>query len=155
MAIYTGVKAEKYFTDSWFSSHWVKNMFVWKTSTVDGVLHTQVEIIIIFCFFFVFFFFLTFAFITKHNSTKHYLQCKTHYATLLTEKYLWCLQCRLLVLAIQYWIWLLPKNKLLAIRATYTTNNTIIYLQCYFLNIQLLTIHYTVYCLWGGRSTSQ
>ena len=29
------------------------------------------------------FFFETFAFITKHNSIKHFLQCKTHYATLL------------------------------------------------------------------------
>ena len=38
------------------------------------------EIIIIF-----FFFYETFAFIRKHNSTKHYLQCKTHYATRLTE----------------------------------------------------------------------
>ena len=47
-------------------------------------------------------FFLTFAFITKHNSTKHFLQCKTHYATLLTEQYLRYLQCRLLMLAIQY-----------------------------------------------------
>ena len=33
----------------------------------------------------------------KHNSTKHYLQCKTHYATLLTEQYLRYLQCRLLM----------------------------------------------------------
>ena len=34
------------------------------------------------------FFYETFAFITKHNSTKHYLQCKTRYAILLTEQYL-------------------------------------------------------------------
>ena len=40
------------------------------------------------CFCFVLFCFKSFAFITKHNSTKHYLQCKTHYATLLTEQYL-------------------------------------------------------------------
>ena len=32
-----------------------------------------------------FFFYETFAFIRKHNSTKHYLQCKTRYATRLTE----------------------------------------------------------------------
>ena len=58
---------------------------------------------------FVLFCFKSFAFITKHNSTKYYLQCKTHYATLLTEQYLWYLRCRLLMLAIQYWIWLLTK----------------------------------------------
>ena len=29
------------------------------------------------------FFFETFAFIIKHNSIKHFLQCKAHYATLL------------------------------------------------------------------------
>ena len=43
----------------------------------------------------------TFAFITKLNSTKHYLQCQTHDATLLTEQYLRYLQGRLLILAIQ------------------------------------------------------
>ena len=48
------------------------------------------------------FFYETFAFITKHNSTKHYLQCKTHYVTILTEQYLRYLQCRLPMLAIQY-----------------------------------------------------
>ena len=43
---------------------------------------------LLFLFCFVLFCFKSFAFITKHNSTKHYLQCKTHYATLLTEQYL-------------------------------------------------------------------
>ena len=81
MAIYTGVKAEKYFTDSWFSNSpppppsnipqllsfatdseeyeplseeyvRMKNLYC----RYDGVLHTQVEIIIIFCFFLSFFF---------------------------------------------------------------------------------------------------
>ena len=80
MAIYTGVKAEKYFTDSWFSNSppppsnipqllsfatdseeyeplseeyvRMKNLYC----RYDGVLHTQVEIIIIFCFFCLFFF---------------------------------------------------------------------------------------------------
>lgn len=66
----------------------------------------------------------------KTQFYKHYLQYRSHYHALLTEKYLCYLQCGLLMLAVQYWIQLFKGNTI-TLQATYTTNNTIRYLYCW------------------------
>ena len=89
---------------------WKLSLYISLNSSFNNILALSVEIVQLNAYIHDFFFLFLKPLLLLHNSTKHYLQCKTHYATLLTEQYLRYLQCRLLMLAIQYWIWLLTKN---------------------------------------------